>query len=228
MQGAKSMSLDASVIAQVSRRGEAERHGLLREEQAAQQRLVAQRAAKHSIESKIAQQNALLASIKSQIASIQAAAGARQFRWQQGLVATLHRARSTRSRTRWSECRRSHRAPTRRSPRRPPTRESPESPCRSRNAVRVGRLGGCLDPLGSCGRIPRWKVSPPALGTQWGYGVSVFRHSLSPAISSSSTASVTSASTFGWTSSCSAHRRRGQDLSFMIPGTPRPTSARAA
>jgi peptidoglycan DL-endopeptidase CwlO len=99
MDGAKSItSLDGEVLAQVKHfRTAVKRNGAaLARAHAAQQRLVSERAAaKHSIESKIAQQNTLLASIKNQIASIEAAQAARQLQMAvqaQARLASLHRA----------------------------------------------------------------------------------------------------------------------------------------
>ena len=82
MDSAKSVtSLDAKVLAQVKVfRAAVKRNGeLLARAKVRQQHVVAQRAAaKNSIESKIAQQNQLLASIKGQIAQMVAAERARQ------------------------------------------------------------------------------------------------------------------------------------------------------
>ncbi len=99
MDGAKSVtSLDAQVLGQVKyfKRIVKRNGGLLAKERASQQRLVAERAAaKQSIESKISQGQSLLASIKGQIARIQAAEAARQLQIAaaaQARLAVIHRA----------------------------------------------------------------------------------------------------------------------------------------
>ncbi len=99
MDGAKSVtSLDARVLGQVKLfKGVVKRNGrLLASERASQQRLVAERAAaKQSIESKIAQGQSLLTSIKGQIARIQTAEAARQLQLAteaQARLASLRRA----------------------------------------------------------------------------------------------------------------------------------------
>jgi peptidoglycan DL-endopeptidase CwlO len=82
MDSAKSVtSLDARVLAQVKIFRRAVKHNgeLLAKEHAAQERVVAQRAAaKQSIQSQIGQANSLLSSIKGQIAQMVAAEAARQ------------------------------------------------------------------------------------------------------------------------------------------------------
>jgi cell wall-associated NlpC family hydrolase len=82
MENAKSItSLDAKVLGQVKTfRTAIKRNGeLLAKARATQQQVVARRAAaKHSIESKIAQQNSLLSSLKGQIAQLVAADQRRQ------------------------------------------------------------------------------------------------------------------------------------------------------
>lgn len=93
MDGAKSItSLDALVLKQVKHfKSAVRRNGTaLARAHVLQQRLVAQRAAaKQSIESKIAQQNTLLSSIKGQIAQIIAADRARQLQMAQVAQARL-------------------------------------------------------------------------------------------------------------------------------------------
>jgi cell wall-associated NlpC family hydrolase len=93
MDGARSVtSLDANVLGQVKTfRRAVKRNGeLLAQAKASQQRVVATRAAaKQSIESKIAQQNHLLASIKGQIAQMVAAEQARQLQMAQAAQARL-------------------------------------------------------------------------------------------------------------------------------------------
>ncbi|HUZ82188.1 MAG TPA: NlpC/P60 family protein [Gaiellaceae bacterium] len=82
MDGVKSVTaLDANILSQVETfRAAVKRHGaLLARARAAQTQVVAQRAAaKQSLESKIGEQNRLLASIKGQISQIVAADAARQ------------------------------------------------------------------------------------------------------------------------------------------------------
>jgi peptidoglycan DL-endopeptidase CwlO len=93
MDSAKSVtSLDAKVLAQVRQFKAAVKrnHELLAHAQAAQQRVVAERAAaKHSIESKITTQNSLLASIKAQIAQLVQQQHARQLQMAQEAQARL-------------------------------------------------------------------------------------------------------------------------------------------
>lgn len=98
MDGAKSVTaLDTTILSEVrSFRTTLERSGtLLRQARATQARVVAERAAvKQSIESKIAEQNRLLSSIKGQIAQIIAADRARQLqmaRAAQARLAMAHR-----------------------------------------------------------------------------------------------------------------------------------------
>jgi cell wall-associated NlpC family hydrolase len=93
MDGARSVtSLDANVLGEVKTfRRAVKRNGeLLAKAKESQQRVVASRAAaKHSIESKIAQQNNLLSSIKGQIAQMVAAEQARQLQMAQAAQARL-------------------------------------------------------------------------------------------------------------------------------------------
>jgi peptidoglycan DL-endopeptidase CwlO len=191
MQGAKSItSLDASVIGQVRTfKGAVKRNGTaLAREQAAQQRLVAQRAAaKHSIESKIAQQNALLASIKNQIASIEAAQAARQLQMAQqaqARLATLHRV----SQQEVADTVVGVSAIT-------PSADTVLAP----PATHTGVAGIALSQLGTqyvwagsapggfdCSGLVMWAYSqvgvalPHSTYAQWGYGVSVSRDQLEP------------------------------------------------
>ena len=99
MDGAKSVTaLDTRILSQVKTfRTAVKRHGtLLAQARATQARVVAQRAAaKHSIESKIGEQDRLLASIKGQIAQMIAADAARQLqmaREAQARLAAEHRS----------------------------------------------------------------------------------------------------------------------------------------
>jgi peptidoglycan DL-endopeptidase CwlO len=93
MDSAKSVTaLDARILGQVTTfRTAVKQHGVkLAHERAAQARVVAQRAAvKRSIESKIAQQNQLLSSIKGEIVRLQAAERARQLQMMREMQARL-------------------------------------------------------------------------------------------------------------------------------------------
>jgi cell wall-associated NlpC family hydrolase len=102
MDSAKSVTaLDARVLSQVKtfRIAIKRNHDLLAKARAAQERVVAERAAaKSSIESKIGQQNRLLASIKGEIARMVAADQARQLQMAQAARARLavsHRVTQT-------------------------------------------------------------------------------------------------------------------------------------
>jgi cell wall-associated NlpC family hydrolase len=191
MDGAKSItSLDAQVLGQVKQFKRAvKRNGqALAQAKASQQRLVVQRAAaKQSIESKIAQGQHLLSSIKGQIAQIQAAQAARQLQMAaaaQARLVTIHRATQQQA----ADTVVGISAVT-------PTTDTVVAPPPTHSGV----VGVALSQLGTpyvwagsapggfdCSGLVMWAYSqvgvslPHSTYAQWGYGVSVSRDQLQP------------------------------------------------
>lgn len=191
MDGARSVtSLDSDVLGQVKHfRREVKRSGLLlAQARASQQRLVAERAgAKQSIESKIAQGQSLLSSIKGQIAQIQAAQAARQLQMAaaaQARLASIHRETVQQA----ADTVVGISAIT-------PITDTVVAPPPTHSAVvgvALGELGtpyvwGGSQPGGfDCSGLVMWAYSqvgvalPHSTYAQWGYGVSVSRDQLQP------------------------------------------------
>jgi cell wall-associated NlpC family hydrolase len=191
MDSAKSVTaLDAKVLSQVKQfRRVVKRNGLLlARERASQQRLVAQRAAaKQSIESKIAQGQHLLSSIKGQIAQIEAAQAARQLQMAAAAQARLvvqHRIAQQQA----ADTVVGISAIT-------PTTDTVVAPPPTHSGV----VGVALSQLGTpyvwagsapggfdCSGLVMWAYSqvgvalPHSTYAQWGYGVSVSRDQLEP------------------------------------------------
>jgi peptidoglycan DL-endopeptidase CwlO len=191
MDSAKSVtSLDAQVLGQVKQfRRTVKRSGLLlAQERASEQRLVAERAAaKQSIESKITQGQSLLASIKGQIAQIQAAEAARQLQMAaavQARLASLHRVAQQQA----VDTVVGISAIT-------PTTDTVVAPPPTHSGV----VGVALSQLGTpyvwagsapggfdCSGLVMWAYAqvgvalPHSTYAQWGYGVSVSRDQLQP------------------------------------------------
>jgi cell wall-associated NlpC family hydrolase len=191
LHGAKSVTnLDAQVLGQVKHFKRAvKRNGqLLARERASEQNLVAQRAAaKQSIESKIAQGQHLLSSIKGQIAQIQAAQAARQLQMAaaaQQRLTVQHRVEQQQA----ADTVVGISAVT-------PTTDTVVAPPPTHSGV----VGVALSQLGTpyvwagsapggfdCSGLVMWAYAqvgvalPHSTYAQWGYGVSVSRDQLQP------------------------------------------------
>ncbi len=191
MDGAKSVTaLDADVLGQVKHfKRVVKRSGVqLQHARVAEQRLVAERAAaKQSIESKIAQSQSLLSSIKGQIARIEAAQAARQLQMAaaaQARLSEIHRASLQDA----ADTIVGISAIT-------PTTDTVVAPPPTHSGVvgvALGELGtpyvwGGSQPGGfDCSGLVMWAYAqlgvalPHSTYAQWGYGVSVSRDQLQP------------------------------------------------